>query len=53
MTPTMRLIAKQQTSAALKAIHAVERTGAPRSAKLGQDALAAVKVPDIRWGTSK
>lgn len=47
MSPTMRLIAKQQTSSALKALHAAERGGTFRAAKLGQDLFAGLKVPQV------
>lgn len=48
MSPKMRFIAKQQTSSALNALRAAERSGAFRTMKLGQDVLTGLKVPQVR-----
>lgn len=48
MTPSMGLMAQRQTASALKVLQAAERSGALRNLKVGQNALAGLKVADIR-----
>jgi len=48
MTPTMRLIAKQQNAAALKALHATEPSGALRNIKVGQNVLSQLNKANVR-----
>lgn len=48
MTPSMRLMAQRQSASALKVLQAAERSGALRNLTVGQNALAGLKVADIR-----
>lgn len=47
ITPTMRLIGSRQSASVLKALRAAERSGALRNLKIGQSALASLKVAAI------